>query len=427
MYSWADKISRVLNFTKMKQVINLKVITVVDARMGRGKSSAAIRYMNEHKEKKRFLYITPYLNEVDRICEQCDFDQSDGDYTSKSVELKRHMRRGKNIAATHSLFYLMDEETLNLVREMSYSLIVDESIKVVERLNVSEKDFGLITGHLVQEDDNGYLRWIDDKYKGRFIDYKNMADTGTLLRLDSALLNIMNPEMLKAFDEVFMLTYLFDGQYQKAYLELFGFEYRIIGVVHDERGFRFSDEPDSPPPIDYQHLIQIVDDPKTSKLCSDKYALSKNWFKRRGYDHKDMRVLRNAMKKFFQSSPDSDASKRLWTTYKDDKNKLVDARTGRFRNSFLQVSSRATNEYRDKTDIAYIANRFIDPNLQKFFSREGITINEDHYALGEMLQWIWRSAIRDDKPIRLYIPSQRMRKLLQNWIDEMSKGETIDE
>ena len=35
-----------------------------------------------------------------------------------------------------------------------------------------------------------------------------------------------------------------------------------------------------------------------------------------------MRTLRNGMKKFFQSFTDSDASKRLWTTYKDDKNKL---------------------------------------------------------------------------------------------------------
>lgn len=88
-------------------------ITVVDARMGRGKSSAAIRYMNRHKGTKRFLYITPYLNEVERICEQCDFDQSDSDYMSKSAELKIHMRNGKNVAATHSLFILWTKKLLN--------------------------------------------------------------------------------------------------------------------------------------------------------------------------------------------------------------------------------------------------------------------------------------------------------------------------
>lgn len=48
----------------------MNTITVVDARMGRGKSSAAIRYMNRYKDSKRFLYITPYLDEVGRICER---------------------------------------------------------------------------------------------------------------------------------------------------------------------------------------------------------------------------------------------------------------------------------------------------------------------------------------------------------------------
>lgn len=67
--------------------------------------------------------------------------------------------------------------------------------------------------------------------------------------IDSALLNVMNPDMLRSFDEVFMLTYLFDGQYQKAYLDFFGFDYRIIGVELDEDGYRFSNAPDSPPPL----------------------------------------------------------------------------------------------------------------------------------------------------------------------------------
>ena len=37
-----------------------------------------------------------------------------------------------------------------------------------------------------------------------------------------------------------------------------------------------------------------------------------------------------------------------------------------------------------------------------------------------MIQWIWRSAIRDGGEVYLYIPSSRMRMLLINWIDEIS-------
>lgn len=400
----------------------MNTITVVDARMGRGKSSAAIRYMNRYKGAKRFLYITPYLNEVDRICEQCDFDQSDSDYMSKSAELKTHIRHGKNVAATHSLFYLMDEEALELVRANHYSLIIDESIQVIERLNVTDKDFALIISQLADVGENGVVRWKDKEYDGRFCDYKELADAGSLRMIDSALLNVMNPDMLRSFDEVFMLTYLFDGQYQKAYLDFFGFDYRIIGVELDEDGYRFSNAPDSPPPLDYRNLIHIVETPAMNKVGDGKFALSKNWFTRRGYDHPDIRALRNNLKKFFQGVPGGNHDSRLWTSFKDARDKLIDRRTGRFRNNFLQVSARATNEFRNRTDIAYMANRFVDPNLLKFFSERDIEINSDHFALSEMLQWVWRSAIRDNKPINLYIPSSRMRELLIDWMNSTSEG-----
>lgn len=400
----------------------MNTITVVDARMGRGKSSAAIRYMNRYKGAKRFLYITPYLNEVDRICEQCDFDQSDSDYMSKSAELKTHIRHGKNVAATHSLFYLMDEEALELVRANHYSLIIDESIRVIERMNVTDKDFALIISQLADVGENGVVRWKDKEYDGRFCDYKELADAGSLRMIDSALLNVMNPDMLRSFDEVFMLTYLFDGQYQKAYLDFFGFDYRIIGVELDEDGYRFSNAPDSPPPLDYRSLIHIVETPAMNKVGDGKFALSKNWFTRRGYDHPDIRALRNNLKKFFQGVPGGNHDSRLWTSFKDARDKLTDRRTGRFRNNFLQVSARATNEFRNRIDIAYMANRFVDPNLLKFFSERDIEINSDHFALSEMLQWIWRSAIRDNKPINLYIPSSRMRELLIDWMNSTSEG-----
>ena len=34
-----------------------------------------------------------------------------------------------------------------------------------------------------------------------------------------------------------------------------------------------------------------------------------------------------------------------------------------------------------------------------------------------MLQWIFRSAIRNDKAINIYVPNIRMRKLLFDWCE----------
>ncbi len=110
----------------------------------------------------------------------------------------------------------MDEEALELVRANHYSLIIDESIQVIERMNVTDKDFALIISQLADVGENGVVRWKDKEYDGRFCDYKELADAGSLRMIDSALLNVMN-RYAPSFDEVFMLTYLFDGQYQRAH------------------------------------------------------------------------------------------------------------------------------------------------------------------------------------------------------------------
>ena len=83
------------------------------------------------------------------------------------------------------------------------------------------------------------------------------------------------------------------------------------------------------------------------------------------------------------------------------------------------MNSRATNEYRDRKYIAYTVNRFINPYMKAFFHSKGIEVNEDKYALSEMLQFIFRSAIRCGESINIYIPSKRMRTLLKNWIEEI--------
>ena len=57
------------------------------------------------------------------------------------------------------------------------------------------------------------------------------------------------------------------------------------------------------------------------------------------------------------------------------------------------------------------------PYEKKFFISKRIEVNEDMFALSELLQWIWRSCIRDGQPINLYIPSKRMRTLLKDYLE----------
>ena len=74
----------------------------------------------------------------------------------------------------------------------------------------------------------------------------------------------------------------------------------------------------------------------------------------------------------------------------------------------------------DRNCVAYLVNKYWNPFVKSFFTSKGIAVDEDAYALSEMLQFIWRSAIRDGKPINWYVPSSRMRHLLEKWIEENS-------
>lgn len=399
----------------------MHLITVVDARMGRGKSSAAMRYMNEHKDDKRFLYVTPFLSEVDRVCRKCDFDQPDCALGSKSRTLKKYLRAGENVAATHSLFYLMDSESKALLRDMHYTLIVDESISLIASEPISPWDKTMLLSTCVREDEDHRLIWTEPQYTGAFRETRKKIEAGTLYNTDYGLMKIASPDILKSCEDVFMLTYMLKGQYQYAYLRYFGFDYRVIGIKEDADGFYFSNKPDDPPPVDYSRLIHVLEDRRLNEVGDTRTALSVSWFNTHGESTPEIQALRNNLYTYFQyRCRGSRKSSRMWTCFKDYADRLLGDK-GRYKDSFVQVGARATNDLSDRTHLAYIANRFVDPNIAKFFADKNIRIDPKDFALAEMLQWIWRSAIRLDREIWIYIPSSRMRWLLKDWMREVSR------
>ena len=66
-------------------------------------------------------------------------------------------------------------------------------------------------------------------------------------------------------------------------------------------------------------------------------------------------------------------------------------------------------------------------STKSFYKRYNVQVSEEGYALSTMLQWIWRSAIREGKDINIYIPSKRMRTLLIDWIYSVSGEGDKDE
>lgn len=398
---------------------------IVDARMGRGKTSAAIRYLMENSDRLPFVYLTPFLSEVSRVCSSCFVQSPEG--RTKLPKFKELLRERRSIATTHSLFTFMDEETLDLIERGGYGLIVDESLPMVEVIrNVRASDRELMFSLLATSDEEGKVLWKDQNYRGFMNECRIAANLEGLYNINGVLYRVIPPRFFSVFKEVFFLTYMFKGGGINAYLDFFGFPYDVVGIRRDEYGTYFSDEPDNPPAIDFSGLITVAGDPPKSEpdrklnLCGTAdNALSLSWFKHRGKENDGVIRLRHSMVNFVNRYNKRKTKGLIWTTYEGAQSKIFP--DGKFSTRFLPLNTRAVNGFHDCCCVGYLANRYLDPRINDFYQVRGVSVDNDVFAVSEVLQFVWRSAVRNNEPISLYLPSRRMRDLLKRWMMEQSR------
>ena len=133
-------------------------VNVVDSIMGSGKTTAMIRYINESSPDRRFIFCTPYLEQVERIRANCigrNFVEPSDKAVTKLTSIKLLLRRRQNIATTHALFMLLDNEARELISEGKYTLIVDEAMDIFGMLDIAPLDSELLCEHLCSEDESG--------------------------------------------------------------------------------------------------------------------------------------------------------------------------------------------------------------------------------------------------------------------------------
>ena len=406
------------------------MVRVCDAIMGNGKTESSITYMNEHADRK-YIYITPYLEEAARIresCPQLHFIEPSDNIREYDFKKCNHtialIEEGRNIATTHQSFKRYTPSTLEKIREHGYTLIIDENVDVLEKIDVNSDDVQIAVeaGYIVY--DNGAYRLTGKDYSGSM--YRNLFNTmraRELVRIedttDTAFFYWMiSPALITAFREVFILTYLFEGQSLHHLLEIYNIPYERIGIHRDEDGtFRFGEYPGYTPEY-VKHLkekIHILDNTKMNEIGDDYYAMSKNWFTAGGENVVQLkRNLANCFKHVFGDTPAED---RLWGSFND----AFHVMKGKgYTKNFLTFNAKSTNKYRNCRALAYITNIFMNTAERRFYASHGIDADQDLYALSIMVQWLWRSAIRDGGEIWVYMPSRRMRTLLQNWIDSLT-------
>lgn len=404
-------------------------IKIVDDIMGSGKSTWAINYINANTDK-RFLCILPTLAECERYKYNTKIDIVDPEaWGTKWKHFKILVSRGSNIVTTHSLISKMDLETLELLKSKDYVLMIDECLDVLSPYKISKDDTKIIFNEgLVSLDADGFLVWNEAKshYKGNFQEIQRLCGFRSLMgfrKKDSsemARIIMWNfpVDFFKCFAESYIFTYLWDGSIQKTYFDIHNVEYEKFMLNDQKELIPHNEELEYKKRSEAAQLINIYEGKFNdigSKIGKSN-PLSKTWYQNhlRSEENKLLfeKIKRNT-ENYFRTETKTNSNDNMYTVFQSFE-KYV--RGKGYSKGFVSCNARGTNDFRNKKSLAYLVNFYIHPDIKAFAEHYNIRFDDEKFSLGALLQWIWRSQIRDGKPINIYIPSEHMRTLLKEWM-----------
>lgn len=396
-------------------------ITVIDSLMGTGKTSWAISELLDKNPDKNYLYVTPYLDEVARVKSSTNRQMLEPKNlgAGKLSNIASLLQNSFDIVSTHELFRRFDGRCKDALRQNRYTLILDEVIDAVSPFRFEGKqDFQyLLENHDIEVDSSGLIHWIGSDLDTRFDDVRILAKNQCLFTVDGKFFLWHFPhDVFELFDKVYILTYLFNGSIMQAYFDMYHIEYEIKSITQKDGKYLISDY-HKPDKRAIKSRLNIYDGILNKNLNLKPTGLSATYY--RSNYHKDTLLkLKANLYNYCQNIIKASSDKIMWTTFGNSQSLLKGKGYAR---GFVACNARGTNNYQDRTCLMYAINWYPNPEICKFFQQHGIDINQDAIALSALLQWIWRSNIRiaDSKEVvNLYLPSERMRTLLTNWLNE---------
>lgn len=431
-------------------------IVVYDGMCGSGKSTKMMKLMQENINESKFLYITPLLTECHRVAgtktdkfgnlvrdvksemsrlkfqhPNNKFGNSEDDFHqpyTKLNSLRELLKNRENIVSTHSLFLSMNLDTLSNTQD--YTLIIDETLDVYEKNTmISTKEVAkLLKRKILKVREDGISLEFDREVFGsaedddedgvkdtRYERFAVLCDNKQLLLVNNrVVIWEFSADILKKFKKVIICSYLFEGREMSCYLKRHKIPYTIKKLNRS--------------PCDIKHLINIIEDAKLNAVGEKYSALSISKTKTRdvedfeykGVNKDEITIVNETLRKnlhnLFNARWKAKSGDRIYTCPKDNQHKIGN---GQYDKSWLAFSTKATNDFEDVHNVAFLMNIFSSPDIKAVCKFDDVELDDDIVALSHLVQFVFRSAIRKKKAesINLYIPSSRMRLLFKQWLE----------
>jgi hypothetical protein len=395
-------------------------VRIIDRPCGTGKTTEILR---SFKSDQRYLVVVPLLSEVRRVIQDAVVSfvepRAGGESDTKAEHLDVLLKQGLNVVTTHKLFTeIGTAATLGLLDD--YHIIVDEVLDVVEtvpgKTSLSFDQFYLNDGYATEGDDGLITpteKW-DEQYQlvSDTLDprlYK-LAKAQTLYRVDGKFfLWALSASLLRCGRSLTVYTYMAKGSLMLAYLKKLGIAFHHERYA-DEAAFRAS----------ARQLIDIRSIPALERLSFSYTGQTET----KGHAGRE-KLVSTGLKNLKQRSLTGiDLDEVIITCAKQNWQKegpppkptgfAIGSRM--FGAHWLPNTTRGTNDYAHASVCIYLYDQHINPCIRRWLGMMDRAAN-DLFASAELIQWVYRSRVRRGLPITLYLPSNRMRALLLEWLE----------
>lgn len=427
-------------------------IYLVDEVMSSGKSHWMLNKMKEWNESnkfKQFVYLSPLLSEVGGVkCNQTNKYLSGriqkqlpdmkfkypipvkGSKRSHSLEL---LHQGENISATHNLFLNLDKSCSDLIKEYDNVLVIDECLDAYQQFRgISKKSLALLIEQGIFSVDQDSLKLIYHREKDLFPDdgwefgeLIKLSEAGYIFYVNGELLVWEYPvSILSAFNEVWVLTYLFEGSFMSAWCKINNIEVvRVKPELH-----RSTEEVKAY----IKDCIEVVVTPSLKNI--ENYSYSQTWWGNSAVESVVDKVRKSITSCVTITKAKTEnilitCPKANWSNDKTDydtdfvseqgkikKRPLIKGK-GFSRADWLYSDARATNDYSHKSVLVYLIGKNPNTVLWNFCHSKGVDLDKELYAIASMVQWIFRGSVRKKEKMYLIMPSKEMRDLYFRWLE----------
>lgn len=402
-------------------------VRIIDRPCGSGKTTKMLRSFEPHR---RYLVVVPLLTEVtrflDEACVPFVTPEADNRYGTKRNCLEVLLRQKKNVVTTHALF----QDISGLARTGcldGYDIIVDEVpevLQAVTELSRQSLDDIYVNGGYITIDDDGLVvptpKWhrdheqVSDTLSEQIY---QLACSGTLYVVNQTFLLWAFPKELITSGRSFtVLTYLAEGSLLLPYLDKHGISYvhdqdLELDRQHRQRAAELIELRAIPRLKDVRlsYTGQTMTGPTIAKEVSGALLGL-----RRG-DLKDV-PLGNVL---------ITCAKSRWYSGGKGPKDTKTPKQGPFAKgsklfqdvTWIPNTTRGTNEYAHASHLIYLYDQYPNPAYLSFLGRAGDRELQERYALAELIQVIYRTGVRNGEKVVVYIPSLRMRRLLEEYLE----------